>query len=299
VKPLHLAAALLMVSFWGFNFVVIKWGLDDMPPLTQGALRFALATIPAVFLVPRPKVRWQLLVGYGLFAFAGQFSLLMSGMAAGLPAGLASVVIQLQVFFTIGLAMLLTHERPRAAQVIGALLAGGGVLLVAMHLPSGSRLGLVLVMLAAVSWAVANTIVKRIPVDAAAGAGGPLSIVVWACAVATVPLTLAALIVDGPAQTLAVVRQLGALQWTGLAFQAWPTTLLAFALWAWLLRLYPAALIAPFALLVPIIGMASAVVFLDEAITWWKLAGGALVLAGLALNVLTYRSPQARGAPAR
>lgn len=292
MKPLHLAAALLMVSVWGFNFVVMRWGLDQVPPLTLAVLRFALAAFPMLLLVPWPRARWTLVAAYGLFAFAGQFALLFGGLAAGMPTGLASLVIQVQAFFTIGLAALLAHERPRASQLAGALLAGSGVLLVALQLPGGTRIGLAMVVLAALSWAVANLVVKRIPVDHAAGARGPLSIVVWGSAWATLPLTAAALLVDGPATMLRVIGQLDAAQWTGIAFQAWPTTLLAFAIWAWLLRIYPAALIAPFTLLVPMVGMTSAVLLLGEALTWWKLAGAALVLSGLALNVLAFRAPR-------
>jgi O-acetylserine/cysteine efflux transporter len=151
MTPLHLGAALLMVALWGFNFVVMRWGLDQVPPLTLSALRFGLAAFPALLLVRPPRASWPLVAGYGLFAFSGQFSLLFTGMAVGMPTGLASLVIQIQAFFTIGLAALLTGERPRAAQIAGALLAGSGVLLVALHLGGGSRLGLLLIVLAALS----------------------------------------------------------------------------------------------------------------------------------------------------
>ncbi len=299
MKPLHLAAALLMITLWGFNFVVMRLGLDEIPPLTLSVLRFSLAAFPALLVVPRPKVRWQLVAAYGLFAFTVQFSLLFSGMAAGMPTGLASLVIQVQAFFTIGLTMLLTHERPRATQAAGALLAGSGVLLVALHLPPGTRLGLLLVVGAAMGWAVANVIVKRIPAAADGDPRAPLSIVVWACAFASLPLLVAALVFEGPATVWRAATHATVNQWIGIAFQAWPTTLLAFALWAWLLRMYPAALIAPFTLLVPVVGMTSAVVFLGEAVTWWKLAGAALVLGGLALNVLAFRQRPAPSRPAQ
>jgi O-acetylserine/cysteine efflux transporter len=210
-------------------------------------------------------------------------------MAVGMPTGLASLVIQIQAFFTIGLAALLTGERPRAAQIAGALLAGSGVLLVALHLGGGSRLGLLLIVLAALSWAVANTIVRRIPLDPQATRSGPLAIIVWGSAVATLPLAAGALLIDGPQAIASVVTGLTAPQWLGLAFQAWPVTLLAFAVWAWLLRLYPASLIAPFTLLVPVVGMTSAALLLGESVTWWKLTGAALVLGGLALNVMSFR----------
>ncbi len=283
MTPLHLGAALLMVTIWGFNFVVIRWGLNDIPPLLLTLLRFVLAAFPAMLFVERPKAPLRLIAGYGLFAFALQFSLLFAGMAAGMPTGLSSLVIQIQAFFTIGLVALTMHERPRRPQVLGAAVAGSGLLLVAWHLPSGTALGFLLVVAAALSWAVANIIVKRVPGDA------PLGVVVWGSAAAVVPLAVAVLATEGVESTAEIVERLSPSQWLGIAFQAWPTTLVAFGIWAWLLRRHPAATVAPFTLLVPVVGMTCAVWLLDEPVTWWKLAGAALVLAGLGLNVLASR----------
>jgi len=272
-----------MVTIWGFNFVVIRWGLNDIPPLVLTLLRFVLAAFPALLFVPRPRAPWRLIAGYGLFAFALQFALLFGGMAAGMPTGLSSLVIQVQAFFTIGLVALLMRERPRPPQLAGAAVAALGLALVALHLPAGTTLGFALVVGAALSWAIANVIVKRVPGDS------PLSVVVWGSAAATVPLALAVLVTEGPSSLAERVQGLGIAQWLGIAFQAWPTTLLAFGIWAWLLRRHPAATVAPFTLLVPVIGMSCAVALLDEPVTWWKVAGAALVLAGLALNVLASR----------
>jgi len=283
MSPLHLAAAVLMVTIWGFNFVVIRWGLNDIPPLLLTLLRFALAAFPAVLFVRPPRAPWRLITGYGLFAFALQFSFLFAGMAAGMPAGLASLVIQVQAFFTIGLVAMLMKERPRPPQLAGAAVAGSGLVLVALHLPSGTATGFMLVVAAALCWATANVIVKRVPGDA------PLAVVVWGSAAAVVPLAVVALAIEGLARISDIVTHLRTAQWLGIAFQAWPTTLLAFGIWAWLLRRHPAAMIAPFTLLVPIVGMTCAVWLLDEGLTWWKLAGAALVLGGLGLNVLASR----------
>lgn len=288
MDPLHLAAALLMVTIWGFNFIVIRWGLNDVAPLTLTLLRFVLAAFPALLIVPRPGARWSLVFAYGAFAFALQFALLFGGIAAGMPTGLSSLVIQMQAFFTIALAAALTHERPQRAQALGALLAGLGIALVAWHLPGGTRLGLVLVLAAGLSWAIANLIVKHMGSSNDRG-NHPLAIVIWGSAAACVPLAAAALAIDGIDSIGSTVQRMGVPQWAGVAFQAWPTTLLAFGIWAWLLRLYPAGLIAPFTLLVPVVGMACAVWLLGEPLSWWKLAGAALVLGGLALNVMAYR----------
>jgi O-acetylserine/cysteine efflux transporter len=283
MRPAHLAAALLMVTIWGFNFVVIRWGLNSVPPLTLTLLRFILAAFPALLLVRPPRAPWRLVAGYGLFAFALQFSLLFGGMAAGMPTGLASLVIQVQAFFTIALVSLLTHERARPMQLAGGAVAGAGLVLVALHLPASTLLGFALVVASAASWATANVIVKRIPGDR------PLAVVVWGSAAAAVAMLPVTLFLDGPDVVLATLHGMDLPAWLGLAFQAWPTTLLAFGIWAWLLRKHPAILVAPFTLLVPVVGMTCAVLLLGEDVTWWKLAGAALVLGGLALNVLSAR----------
>ncbi len=280
----HLAAALLMVTIWGFNFIVIRWGLNDVPPLTLTFLRFALAAFPAVLFVRRPQPSWRLVTGYALFAFTVQFGLLFAGMHAGMPTGLASLVIQVQVFFTIGLVALMTHERAKPIQLIGATIAGAGLVLVAFHLPPSTLLGFSLVVAAAASWAVANVIVKRIHSEQ------PLAVVVWASAAASIMMLPVALVLEGPSTMWAAVSAMDTLAWFGLAFQAWPTTLLAFGIWAWLLRQHPAALVAPFTLLVPIVAMSLAVWLLGEEVTWWKLTAIALVLSGLALNVVASRA---------
>jgi O-acetylserine/cysteine efflux transporter len=283
MRPWHLAAALLMVTIWGFNFVVIRWGLDQVPPLTLTLLRFSLAAFPALLFVRPPAAPARLIVGYGLFAFALQFSLLFGGMAVGMPAGLASLVIQVQAFFTIALVAVLTHERTRPLQLAGGTVAGAGLVLVALHLPPSTLAGFALVVAAAMSWAIANVIVKRVPGER------PLAVVVWASAAAAIFMLPVALFVDGVDGVVGSLRAMDLAAWAGLAFQAWPTTLLAFGIWAWLLRIYPAVLIAPFTLLVPVVGMSCAVLLLGEAVTWWKLAGAALVLGGLALNLLAAR----------
>ena len=280
----HLAAALLMVTIWGFNFVVIRWGLNDVPPLTLTVLRFALAAFPAVLFVRRPQPSWRLVTAYGLFAFTVQFGLLFAGMHAGMPTGLASLVIQVQAFFTIGLVALLTHERTKPIQLLGATIAGTGLVLVAFHLPPSTLIGFALVVAAAASWAIANVVVKRIHSEQ------PLAVVVWASAAASLMMLPVAALVEGPAAMWAAVSAMDMLAWLGLAFQAWPTTLLAFGIWAWLLRKHPAALIAPFTLLVPIVAMSLAVWLLGEDVTWWKLTAIALVLSGLGLNVLASRA---------
>ena len=271
--------ALAVVAIWGVNFVVIKVGLQDLPPILFTALRFAFAAFPLVFLVKRPAIPWKLLAGYGLFQFALQFTLLFSGMKLGLPPGLASLVIQLQAFFTIGLAILMLNERPRPTQWIGAFVALCGMLLVALHLEGKATIvGFLLVIAGGLSWATANIITKKI------GRTNPVALVVWGALLATPPLLLTSLLIEGPAAWIDAARHAGWLSVGAVFFQSYPNTIIGFGIWSMLMRKYPTATIAPFTLLVPVFGMLSAALLLDEALQWWKIAAGLLVLGGLAFN---------------
>ena len=295
MKLTDILIAIAVVSIWGVNFVVIKIGLRDLPPMLFSALRFGLAALPLAFFIKRPTVAWPMVAAFGLFQFALQFVLLFSGIQLGLPPGLASLVIQLQAFFTIGLAVVLLGERPRAAQLIGALVALSGMALVAFHLEGHATVtGFVLVVLGAVSWSLANITTKKMgPVDV-------LSLVVWGALIATAPLLLASYIAEGPAAWRAAAHNFSLRTLLVVLFQAYPNTILGFGLWSMLMRRYPAAMVAPFALLVPVAGMGSAAALLGEPLQWWKLTAGALVIGGLALNQfgerLWQRLASARGA---
>jgi O-acetylserine/cysteine efflux transporter len=271
--------AIGVVSIWGFNFVVIKIGLQDLPPILFTALRFCFAALPLVFFVKRPNAPWRLVAAYGIFQFALQFTFLFCGIALGLPAGLASLVIQLQAFFTIAMAVLLLGERAQLVQVAGALVALCGMGLVAVHLQGqATLLGFVLVVLGAVCWALANIVTKKI------GKVDVFALVVWGSLLAAPPLLLASFAIEGATAWQLAYERFTLKSLLTVLFQSYPNTLLCFALWSMLMRKYAAATVAPFALLVPVAGMGSAALFLGEPLQWWKLAAGLLVLAGLALN---------------
>jgi O-acetylserine/cysteine efflux transporter len=271
--------ALGVVTIWGVNFVFIKMGLQDLPPILFTALRFIFAALPLVFFVKRPEASWRLVAAYGMFQFALQFTLLFTGIKLGLPAGLASLVIQLQAFFTIGLAVLMLGERPQGVQLAGALVALCGMGLVAAHLEGKATVvGFVLVVLGGVSWALANIVTKKM------GKVNALSLVVWGSLLASPPLLLASYIVEGGAAWQQAAANFSTKTLFAVLFQAYPNTILGFGIWSMLMRKYATATIAPFTLLVPVAGMASTAVVLGEPLEWWKIAAGALVLGGLALN---------------
>ena len=276
--------ALAVVVIWGVNFVVIKIGLRDLPPILFTCLRFTFAAFPLVFFVQRPRTGFGLVALFGLFQFALQFTLLFTGIKLGLPAGLASLVIQLQAFFTIGLAVLVLGERPRAMQLVGALVAFSGMGLVAIHLEGAATLiGFVLVVLGGFCWALANIVSKKM------GQVNALSLMVWGSLLAAPPLLLVSWLVEGGAAWQLAAERFSTRTALAVLFQSYPNTLLGFGIWSMLMRKYAAATVAPFSLLVPVAGMGAAAVVLGESLPWWKLVAGLLVLGGLALNLFGAR----------
>lgn len=290
----HLLLALAVVAIWGSNFVVIKYALAVMPPMTLAVLRFAIAFVPACFFLPRPAVGWRNLAGYGLFVGMGQFGLLYLAMRSEISPGLASLVIQTQVFFTLLLAMRLSGERIQVNTWLGLALAVAGIAVIVAHTDgSTTPLGLGLVLAAAFSWACGNLVGKR------AGGVNMLAYVVWSSAFAVPPLLVLALLVDGPDRIAPALTAAGAGTWAAVLWQSFANTLFGYGCWAWLLARHPAARIVPMALLVPVFGMGAAAALLGEPLPGWKLLAAALVMAGLAINLFGPRLLATRPRPAR
>lgn len=280
----HALLALAVVAIWGSNFAVIAVALGHLPPLLFGTLRFTFAWLPAAFFLPRPAVPWSNLAAYGMLIGVGQFGLLYLAMNGQISPGLASLVIQVQVFFTIGLAMRLRHERLRRDQWLALALAALGIGVIAAHVGGSITVtGLLMVLAAAFSWACGNIVATR------AGAVNMLAYVVWSSAFAIVPLAILSVWVEGWPALLGGLRQADARVWAAVLWQSWGNTLFGYALWAWLHARYPASLVSPMALLVPVFGMGTAAVVLGEPLPPWKLGAAALVISGLALNVFGAR----------
>lgn len=276
----HAWLALAVVAVWGTNFVVIKLALVALPPLFLALLRFTLALLPAVFFLPRPKVPWRLLATYGVLIGAGQFGLLYLAIDGRIAPGLASLVVQTQVFFTITLAMAADGERMRAYQWPALGLATAGIAVIAAHTGGDTTLpGLLLVLTAALAWAGGNQAARRM------GRVDMLAMVVWSSAFALPPLLALSWWFEGPARWAAGLAAATPGVWAAVVWQALGNTLFGYAAWGWLLARHPAATVAPMALLVPVFGMAASAWWLGEGLPAWKLGAAALVLAGLAVNL--------------
>ena len=296
--------ALCIVTIWGLNFVVIKVGLSGgVPPFLLGCLRFVLVFFPAVLWVPRPRLDWRWLLAYGLTINLGQFALLFWAMSVGMPAGLASLVLQAQVLFTLGLSVLLWRERLHAVNMAGLLIAIGGLWMLGMqsltNAPASSQMtlaGLLLTLGAAFSWACGNVINKhmmsRRPADGRPASGGSsdlLGVVVWSAAVPIVPFALLSWWFEGPQRLAAVWANL---QWgtvLAVAYLAYAATILGYTLWGTLLTRLPTSTVAPLTLLVPVVGLSSAWLLLGEQLSALQMAGAATILTGLGVHVFGRR----------
>ncbi len=288
----HALLALAVMAVWGTNFVIMRIGLDHLPPLLFATLRFTLVVIPAVFLIKRPVAPWRRLAGYGLAIGVGQFGLLFVAMKHGLSPGLASLVMQSQVFFTIGLAMVATGERLRGFQWGALALCVAGLLLIAVNGGGeATPLGLSIALVAAFGWALGNTIQRR---DSGANM---FAYVVWSSLFAVPPLLLLSLILEGWPAIETGIRAASVGTWAAVVWQAVGNSLFGYTAWGWLLARYPAATVAPMSLLVPIFGIGASVWWLGEPLQGWKIAAGLLVLAGLALNLLWPRLAARLAAP--
>ena len=277
----HLLLALAIVAIWGTNFVVMKNCLASFPPFYFAALRYLFVLLPLIFFLPRPKVSWVNLCIYGLATGLGQFGILYYAVNSQISPGLASLVVQTQVFFTIGFAMLFAKERLRQYQVVAVAIAMTGLGIIALHTDATTTfLGLALVVFAGLSWGIANTASRQ------AGTINMLSYVVWASVFSIPPLFLIALLFEGGASHLWDVTLSASLAaWIGVLWQSWANTLFGYAAWAWLLSRHPAAVVAPAPLLVPIFGMGASAFFLDESLPAWKVMAASLVIIGLIVNL--------------
>ncbi|WP_405810254.1 EamA family transporter [Streptomyces sp. NBC_01520] len=299
MRPLHIALAALVAAVWGVNFVVIEIGLAHFPPLLFSALRFLVAALPAVFLVGRPTVAWKWIIGVGLVLGVAKFGLLFVGMDRGMPAGLSSLVLQVQAVFTALFAALALGERPGRVRVLGMGVALAGIGVAAVDEGAGGPvLAFVLVVAAAACWGVSNVLTRK------AAPPDSLNFMVWVSTVPVLPLLGLSLLVEGPERD---AEALAALDPSGvgiIVYVAWITTVFGFGAWGYLLRHHPASSVAPFTLLVPVFGMSSAALFLGEDISPLRWCAAALLVGGVALTSLpgaratVPRTPSPAGEPA-
>jgi O-acetylserine/cysteine efflux transporter len=282
-----LALLLLVVVTWGVNFAILDVGLGDFPPLLFAALRFALVGLCAVF-VPRPKVRVRWILAVGTFTLLGQYSLLYLGLAAGMPSGLASLILQAQAMFTILFAAFALRERPGVRQLVGMAIGAGGLVLVGLAVGgSVTLLALLFLVGAAVSWAIGNVCTRFAKPD------NGLRMIVWAALVPPLPLLALSLTTEGGARDAHALAHASLGSWISLAYTVGFSTIMAMGIYTALLSKYPTDRIVPFNLGIPVVGLATGWLLMNESVTAATLAGAAVVLVGLGLVVVKPRAGRA------
>ena len=282
-----LALLMVVVVVWGLNFAAMKVAVAGMPPLMLGCLRFILAAFPAVLFFRRPAVPLRWFVLYGMTISVGQFAFLFSAIHVGMPSGLASLVLQSQVFFTMLFAAWWLKERWHIHQLAGLILAACGLVLIgSAHGLQMPLLGFALTVAAASMWAAGNIVTRAL------GRFGPMdqqAFVVWACLVPPVPFALLSYLIEGPQAISAALLDFQWLSFAALAYLAWAATLFGYGMWTRMLSRYPANRVAPFSLLVPLVGLSTGWAVFGEAMQPVHFVGGALLMAGLLLNVFGAR----------
>ena len=279
----HRLLAVAVAAIWGVNFLAIHASLAQFPPFFLVALRFLLIAVPTVILVPRPKVPLRWLIGYGLGFGVVQFTFLYWGMAAGMPTGLSSLVLQASAPFTLVLGALLLGEKVRGRQWLGIGIAVAGMVLVGVsRAQAAAVLPFLLVLVGGLGWAFGN-LASRL-----AQPPNPLHLTLWMSVVVPVPMLALSLVSEGPARIVASLA--GAFgptavpAWVGLAYTCVLGTVVGSGIWTWLLARHPAGVVAPFSMLVPVFGILAAALVLGERPTWMELLGGVVVFCGVLIG---------------
>jgi O-acetylserine/cysteine efflux transporter len=284
VSSKHSALAVLVAVVWGVNFVVIDEGLAGVPPLLLVAIRFTLVALPLVFFVPRPTSGWRTVVAVGAFMSLGQFSLLYVGMHLGMPAGLASLVLQVQVVFTMVIARAALGERSTRRQIVGALVGTAGLAIVAVaHGVRAPVVPLLITVGAGLSWAIGNVVSRRARVSSG------LSLVVWSALVVPVPAFLLSLVLDGPGAVSQTLEHLPLAAILSTLYTVFGASLLGYVVWNSLLARYPAGAVVPYVLLVPPVGILAAWLAEGESPAGLELIGGLVMLSGVAAATISRR----------
>ena len=275
MSPRDSLLAAVVAVIWGLNFVVIDWGMHDVPPLLFAAIRFTVVVLPAVFLVPRPQVGWRPVVLVGVFMSMGQFGFLYASLHAGMPPGLAALVLQAQVIFTVVIAAGALRELPTVAQVAGIVVGSVGLVVVALGRGGAtSTLALLLCLAGALSWGIGNVLSR------ASGVAGGLSLTVWSAVVVPVPLLALSLALDGPA---AVGEALAGFSWqaaVSTAYTAVLASLVGYGIFNSLLSRNRSSAVVPWVLVAPAVAMVAAWLLLGDRPNAAELTGGILLLAG-------------------
>jgi O-acetylserine/cysteine efflux transporter len=282
----HTLLALAIATIWGLTFVSIKIALQTVPPFALSGWRFFLAAVPLVFLVGKPQAAWRWLIVYGLFIALGQFAVLFVALNLGMPAGLMSLVVQIQVFFTIGLAVAFYREKVQKPQLWGALIAAAGLVVIGVtKVGAGLGAAFFLVLVGAFFWGAGNTVAKHVARQSPTGKVDAMNFIAWTSVAAVPPLALISLIAEPVQSLLLPITQPSCALAFHLCVLAYAAQVFGYGLWSNLLTRYPASAVSPFALWVPVAGMSATALVFGELLSITQIVGAVVVMIGLAVAV--------------
>jgi len=283
----HIVFAVIVAAIWGFNFIAVKIGLSEMPPFLYGGARFVVAAFPLLWFIKKPAVSWSLIIGIGMSLGVAKFGLMFLGMHVGMSAGLASLVLQSQAFFTTAFSAMLLGDKVKSNQIIGMLIAFVGIGLIGFTLNEGSTLlGFLMIIGAAISWTICNILIKL------AGNVNMFSLVLWTSLIPPLPMYLLSYTIEGPSALPEMLSQMTIVGWACLLFTACASTWVGATIWGILLRTYDASIVAPYSLLIPIFGITFGHIVLSEKFTLITYGACCLVFFGLIINQWGMRKGQ-------
>lgn len=288
MKTRDIALALLVVLIWGVNFTVIKLGVSGVPPMLLVAIRFTMASLPAIAFIKKPKIGWKYILAYGVTVGIGQFSCLFYSIHLGMPAGISSVVLQSSAFFTLLFAALFLKESMKVSQIVGLFVAGAGLIAIGANLGSSDITSIplsafVLTIIAASFWGISNIVAKAAAKKAEEQGEklDMLGLVVWSSLVPPIPMLCVAFLIDTPQTIWNSLKGLTGISIFSILYLAFFATLIGYGIWSTLLSKYPAGKVAPLSLLVPVIGLITAQIVLKEKLSLIQWAGGCIILTGI------------------
>lgn len=290
MKIRDLILAVIVIIIWGVNFTVIKLGLSEIPPILLVALRYIFASLPAIAFVKRPETSWKYIIAYGMTVGVGQFSCLFCAVKIGMPAGVSSVILQAQAFFTIIFAAIIFKESIKINQFIGLSVSVMGLFLISGNKINGIPMvpigALLLTLLAAFFWGISNIIAMQASKEATSKGKrlNMLSLVVWSSIVPPLPMLLVTLILDKPKTVWYALSNLNALSVFSILYLALISTVIAYGIWGTLIAKYPAGKVAPLSILVPVIGLITAQIVLKEYLSIVQWVGGVIIILGLLIS---------------
>ena len=304
MTPIHVLLAVLVAFIWGVNFTFIAWALESFPPLMLTTLRFFFTAVPLVLFLKPPKFNRTLFI-YAIGTFVMQYAFVFTAMHLGASAGLTALLLQAQIFITVLLAYVILGETVNRMQIIGMVVGVLGLSVIALNLGGDMPLiGFICILIAAIGWSFGNIASKQVSTQTMAptmqqgaslhtgsstnsknkaSALSALALVAWGGLIACVILTLSSLIFESAAWQVTTFTQASMKSWLSLGFIVYISTLIGFGLWSHLLAQNTASKVTPFALLVPVFGMATSVLLMGEVVTWWKMLAMLFILSGLIL----------------